>query len=493
MVIRVGIASLPQGLVFRYLGQAPEISEAVCDRLTNALTDFHRHKKAIIAAGARTGKGNRVINNWYIPKLEFMQSVVTSIRGNGVPIQWSADPTERAHITEIKEPSESTNNQNYESQICRHLDRIDKCRRFDLATAIREARIDIRSLIDDYANDEDGDEFEPDGHITVLNTTATLLSNISPVSQLTGTTRRAGDYYALALALQQEGSQQVLHPLRTFIDGDTAIHLSRDPSHKRMSVDEISEKFKLPDLRGALSDYLNHINSGDGTVLEYREAGNSGNGYLPFDLLEVWNKVRVQNRSYFAPHSILPAQTINASPPSDSWLFGRHDVVLINVDSGSCWPCSGLDGMSDSSIVDALLANCETGHLVAQLQLVFRVVPPRGTVAVRGTDNFLTYVQRFDIIPQINRQISGSSTRKGLYPDPASGMYLMERARRNDGSLIGGIVPLAHVRTLVDLVPDFGESVADVRLTKETTLHYCSQFWLNKYFDKETYYAMSLL
>jgi len=54
-------------------------------------------------------------------------------------------------------------------------------------------------------------------------------------------------------------------------------------------------------------------------------------------------------------------------------------------------------------------------------------------------------------------------------------------ALRNDGAIMGDVVPLAKLRTLVDLVPRFGAE-ADTRLTKETALEYSSEFWLNKYF-----------
>jgi hypothetical protein len=52
----------------------------------------------IIDAKARRGKGNSLITNWFIPKLELLQSVASNIRLNGVAIQWSADITENAHI-----------------------------------------------------------------------------------------------------------------------------------------------------------------------------------------------------------------------------------------------------------------------------------------------------------------------------------------------------------------------------------------------------------
>ena len=107
---------------FWYLAQAQAIDNDACGRIQAALSQFHIHKESIIQSGGRLGKKNHVINNWYIPKLEFMQSVAPSIIANGASIQWSADVTKCAHITVIKNPASTTNNHNYESQICRHLD-----------------------------------------------------------------------------------------------------------------------------------------------------------------------------------------------------------------------------------------------------------------------------------------------------------------------------------------------------------------------------------
>jgi len=87
------------------------------------LRKFTIIKARFLSSGVRYRKARNVINNWYIPKLELSPECHPSIRDNGAAIQWSADPTERCHITEIKEPSDLTNNQAYESQICRHLDR----------------------------------------------------------------------------------------------------------------------------------------------------------------------------------------------------------------------------------------------------------------------------------------------------------------------------------------------------------------------------------
>ncbi|KAG2130957.1 uncharacterized protein EDB93DRAFT_1243199 [Suillus bovinus] len=57
------------------------IDEAHCQKILDALKEFHEHKQGIIACGARRGaKSGQVLNNWHIPKLELMQSVEPSIR-----------------------------------------------------------------------------------------------------------------------------------------------------------------------------------------------------------------------------------------------------------------------------------------------------------------------------------------------------------------------------------------------------------------------------
>ncbi|KAG2349304.1 hypothetical protein BDR05DRAFT_860107, partial [Suillus weaverae] len=52
--------------------------------------------------------------------------------------QWSANTIERAHIDLIKDSSSTSNNKNYEAQICCYLDRAEKCCSISLITSIRE-------------------------------------------------------------------------------------------------------------------------------------------------------------------------------------------------------------------------------------------------------------------------------------------------------------------------------------------------------------------
>jgi hypothetical protein len=78
---------------FRYLAQSHTIGDRTLKEISKALTLFHQHKHAILNANARVGTGNKPLNHFFIPKLELLHSVVTSVSLSGPPIQWSADPT----------------------------------------------------------------------------------------------------------------------------------------------------------------------------------------------------------------------------------------------------------------------------------------------------------------------------------------------------------------------------------------------------------------
>ncbi|KAF7333223.1 hypothetical protein MSAN_02429600 [Mycena sanguinolenta] len=437
---------------FFYHGQAPRITEAV-------LEGFGKEKKG-------------PINNWWIPKLEFLQSVIPAIRNSGVPLQWSADITERAHIDLVKDPASNSNNQEHEEQITRHLDRRDKCRDFDLATAMAEAGVDFGALdfiartakTDNNALQEQDDDTPP-----LLDSTSQLLAQIDPVSRLGGTSREITDFFLLSSLLAQGRFPNAPVPFRTFmsLDNATAFQLSRDPVGRRLTVDAAGTKFCLDDFRHALAVYLHRIPDAHLVIGGKRPILESWD--LPFEKIEYWKSVRIQSRSFHDPKKILQPETVNAAPPDGEWKCGRCDAVIVNTNSRFQWPASGLEG-----------------HTVCQLRMIFRVVPRDGYAQPAGTDGFLAYVQRFDIVPQLNP----STQLKGAFPEPASGMYVLKRAKRVDGTRQGDIIPLDRLRVPVELTPQFGKE-ADKRLKKETSLDHCDSFWLSKWFNKELFYALS--
>ena len=56
--------------------------------------------------------------------------------------------------------------------------------------------------------------------------------------------------------------------------------------------------------------------------------------------------------------------------------------------------------------------NFHSGHRIMQLRLIFRAIPSRRAPNALGTDLFLTYAQRFDIISQLNPTVHASSTQR---------------------------------------------------------------------------------
>jgi hypothetical protein len=106
---------------------------------------------------------------------------------------------------------------------------------------------------------------------------------------------------------------------------------------------------------------------------------------------------------------------------------------------------------------------------------------------LQGFESFFAYVERFDIVPQAV-SLTSTSTR-ALQPNPVTQMYVLRRAYRADKRPFGDIVPLTQLRGPVQIAPLFGE-VADPRLTMQNSLHYSTEFLLNKYSDKEIFWAL---
>ena len=243
-----------------------------------------------------------------------------------------------------------------------------------------------------------------------------------------------------------------------------------------MMIGNIMDKFNLPNLSGTLADFLDRVNNGQPLKIGGRRSADT-NTPLPFDHLQVWTKVQLQNHSYHAPYCILPPQTINALALSEAWTSGHCNIVLINIDNNKIWPHSGLEGISSScmSVSSYWFPNLVSGHHIAQLHLIFHAVPSRRSPYSPGTDLFLVYAQCFDIVPQLPPTGQGQSNQKGLYLEPSTGMHLLKCTHQSDGLIMGDVIPLAQLQTLVDLVPRFRKQV-NKQLAKETVLEYSSEF-----------------
>ncbi|KAG1773720.1 hypothetical protein EV702DRAFT_1243118 [Suillus placidus] len=397
-------------LHFHYLVQSPWINDNDICCISAVLDEFHANKDAIINTG-------------------LMQSIVPSIRSSGVTGQWSADVTEHAHITEIKDPTRSHNNNNYDPQSCCHLDRTDKCNQFKLATSLldREQSTEELQGVGGEFTDED-DESDVD------DTPAGLPSG----SRRPGQPHSIMNYFVIANMLQRRAMGSVPVPLRTFVVRQTAFHLAYDPSIRSITLDEVVVKFGLPDLHPAMADFLHREVTYGNCVHPIggpRRAGH--NTELLFDKVQVWFEICLQETEFYNIHGIHPAQTLNCAPPSNPWTFGCYDNVIIQTSKEHSWPASGLS------------------------------VGKRCTWWA-WTDQFVAYVQCFDIPNEC---------------DPTTQLHILKRAKHSNGIQMGDIIPVSQLRVSVNLIPRFGTAV-DKHLTPYNSMEHATEFWLKNFGTK---------
>ena len=264
-----------------------------------------------------------------------------------------ADVTEHAHITEIKDLARQSNNNNYDPQIYRHLDRKEKLCRFELATTFCQLAFDAaakeasststREDNDSGDGQEGGDKGEGEGEGELKNGKLSIL--------FLALSRPITDYFAIArLLVSSPGNAPT--PLRSFSVGSTAFHLASKPSVQHMSVQEAADTFHLPDLPAALSHFIAFEKDCGSSALNsvgghHRTTGST----LPFDELQVWFKLRIQGRNFHKRDQLLLAQTLFCAPLSTSWPFGQYDTTLAATSSSSVWPDTGLCSMFQSHSV----------------------------------------------------------------------------------------------------------------------------------------------
>jgi hypothetical protein len=306
-------------LDLHYLAQMPNVPTEALDEIEATLKTFHDYKKIILDSNYRVGKKNSPINHFEIPKLELLHSVVTSIKWSGSLPQWSADHTERSHIDLIKKPKANTNGIEYNSQICRSLDRSEKLRLFDLATAICALEPDIT--------------FNEGDWVSTLDT-----------AQRSGPPRAIPDLFHWS---PPSGGSSTPFPPPTFSTNTTAFHLNTKPNVSRMPLDEFSALFDIVDLPVAIKAFLAQYLREPQTCKIGGRQGNQDDRRVPFDDVKVWHSAQVQNLS--STGGLRVPQRVFAVPPSDAWPLGRYDTAIFreDVENGPQIPGRGFNGLSE--------------------------------------------------------------------------------------------------------------------------------------------------
>ena len=200
-------------------------------------------------------------------------------------MQWTADVMEHAHVNEIKVPAHARNNQNYYNQIACHLDRLDKCFRFDLAMYIKEQHhMDPRTgegLSEDWE-----DNHEHNAEMVFIS------KYVTPTCPII-------DYFSASHALLNGSNSTVPQPFQTFATSTTTFHIAIKPS-LQLTVAEAALKYKLPDFILAVSSFLAQQNC-------------SSVPMVPDNIqLQILHSLHVQQMSYHTG-DLEPPQTLCAN------------------------------------------------------------------------------------------------------------------------------------------------------------------------------------
>ncbi len=328
-------------LDYIYIAQYDSQSTATLQLLRDNIRKFHRNKGYLSCAGIRDG--SRMKGSFKIPKLELLHNPPRQIPHLGSAPQFSADYTERLHIDNAKIPYKQTNRRDHDEQICRWLDRRDKMNLFSsfidwekCGDATDEEDIDgaARAVGDDDSNyRSDSDSYSENGEIDNDSDTASTDSPSTPdPSSLVAQQVRLRQLHRFQ-ALILESGKYIPKPAkdkfadlkpnsaRTVIKNDTTVFaLTARITHRKKSIADVSRIYRLPGLLDAILSFY-------GCQEVFR---------LPFNVLDCWDRVRMQLRMFQDHNVAAPPSTVTAIPPSDKLLFGLCNFVLVR-DRQDCW------------------------------------------------------------------------------------------------------------------------------------------------------------
>ena len=179
--------------------------------------------------------------------------------------------------------------------------------------AICEAGGDLESIIykntgnKSNADETPDDEFDEDW-ITELDT----------VGSACGPSRKTINLFvvanALAICAISEDSTNVVQPFHTFSTPWAAFNLSRLLDIPQISVDSLTEKYKLPDLRPALINFLSKYSQNISVhcILGWQQSW--ADFRLPFNDVMVWHLLHLQTYSLDNDSVTEPPMPYGTSP-----------------------------------------------------------------------------------------------------------------------------------------------------------------------------------
>ncbi|KZP15179.1 hypothetical protein FIBSPDRAFT_750832 [Athelia psychrophila] len=423
-------------LEFIFHAQGQLLYEEQLHSIRESLREFHHYKNSILLSGGRLGKHGSM-THFNLPKLEGMGRVAWNASLMGAPYQWSSDITERCHITLVKQPFRSTNKRaDFPAQCARYMDRLEKCRQFQLYTSLTYHRRSLLNVMVEEATDI-ADHYPE----------ATWLSHALP----------AGEYSVRGAAAKRSLFDKVRNQVSD--DHEVAFSVTIQPHFPKNSIADAAQLFVLPDFHPSLGDYF---------VLAQSHSERNGRRKsssdceLPFTHLNVWRSFRMQQHSTQDPRILLPPRTVQALPPATDMPYGRCNTVLIRDSAG--------EGLADSSVV--------------QIRIIFQ---PMRAPAAADPSAIYFYGESF-VFSSANKDVNEAG-QEVFVPEVGIDMFVVNRHLRNDGTRVGDIFKLVDICEFVELVPKYGRTMP-AHINSDNSLELMHSYYINHFASKETYHAI---
>ncbi|KAN0140201.1 hypothetical protein V8E53_002097 [Lactarius tabidus] len=247
---------------------------------------------------------------------------------------------------------------------------------------------------------------------------------------------------------QQEGSQNTeqIGPPKPV---PQAVQMSRNPSLKAVSFNNLAEKYGAFAFQDVLADFIAWINHPEASVTALRALAEDT--LLPFRSVPVFHKIKFVST---CDSDII--NTVHVQPDQRDTrrcpIPARFDTVLV---------CGHQQGGAPHRIQ-------------AQVQVVFqlpsKIIPQVFPSSDVTPPQHLAYVEWFSSIPTA--------------PDNNTQLYKVSRLIQN-GQRVASVIPVDHILSSIHLLPRFGQGTPSWNTF--SVLELCQNFYINPFTNRDTF------
>ncbi|KAI0776229.1 hypothetical protein BD413DRAFT_469649, partial [Trametes elegans] len=246
------------------------------------------------------------------------------------------------------------------------------------------------------------------------------------------------------------------------------IVMTKHPSVKAVSFDDVTLRYQAPFFRDALTRFVVTCNQPALSPAQVELA--AGGVYFNFRNLPVYHKVKfdIHDTQGLGTSTSITQDVAHVRPARKGKhgtdVPGRFDTVLVRRQPGD------------------MERDLVSGFRIAQLRVVFQI-PEKAKahlfplITPESRPHHLAYVEWFAPF--------GSAASN---PNPDHGLYRLRRSIRR-GARLASIIPVDHIERACHLFPDFGP-VAPREWTTNNVLEECPSFFLNTFLDRYMYMSI---